>query len=64
MNIFVTAALALLLALYSYGQGWDDGVARVCPLPVTELPADTRPTVPDAPAKRSPHLPTSRLGVA
>ena len=36
MNIFVTAALALLLAIFSYGQGWDDGIARVCPLPITE----------------------------
>lgn len=63
MNIFAVAVLGIVLMLAAYGQGWDDGIARVCPLPAT-VDSDARPVVPAAPAARPPHLPTSRLGVA
>ena len=63
MNVFALSALVLVAMFASYGQGWDDGIARVCPLPAT-VDSESHPTVPAAPAARPPHLPTSRLGVA
>jgi hypothetical protein len=55
--------LTLLLGVLMYGKGWDDGIARVCPIPAT-VDSESRPVGPDVPAAHPPHLPTSRLGVA
>jgi hypothetical protein len=62
-GLLIRFALALLLGLVLYGKGWDDGIARVCPLPAT-VDSESRPDGPDVPAVRPPHLPTSPLGVA
>lgn len=61
--LLVTVVTFPIPLMVGYSMGWDDGIARVCPLPAT-VDSEARPTVPDAPAKRPQHLPTSRLGVA
>jgi len=62
-ELAILVLTALVFLMIGYGEGWDDGIARVCPLPAT-VDSESRPVGPDVPAAHPPHLPTSRLGVA